>query len=86
MSDFLWILTEVIALVVFVGALMRGRSFWTAVKMGVGVLILGLIAILALGLLFGLLKLTLALLGMVLWVVLIYAVIVFVVRLIRGTA
>jgi ABC-type uncharacterized transport system permease subunit len=85
MTDFLWLLTEVAAVIVFVTALMQGKSFWTAVKMGVGVIILGLVVIIALGVLFGLLKITFALLSMVLWVVLIYVVIVFVVRMIRGT-
>ena len=84
MSDFLWLLTEVLAIVVFVTALVQGKSFWTAVKMGVGVIILGIVAIIVLAVAFGLFKLTLALLGMVLWVVLIYAVLVFVIRMIRG--
>ena len=77
--------THLLHRLVFVMALVQGKSFWTAVKMGVGVIILGIVAIIVLGVAFGLLKITLALLSMVLWVVLIYAVLVFVVRMIRGT-
>lgn len=86
MDSFLWILAEVIALVVFVAALMNGRSFWNAVKMGVGVLILGVIAIIGIRILMGVAVVLMALLTTLLWVALVFAVIVFVARLIRGTA
>lgn len=86
MDGFLWVLTEVIALLVFVGALVKGRSFWSAVKMGVGVIILGIIAIIAVHILTGVAVLMMALLSALLWVALVFIGIVFVARLIRGAA
>lgn len=86
MDNFLWVLTEVIALAVFVGALVKGRSFWNAVKMGVGVIILGIIAIIAVRILMGVAVVVMSLLITLLWVALVFAAIAFVVRLIRGTA
>jgi hypothetical protein len=85
-DGFLWILTEIVAAFVFVSALVHGKSFWSAVKMGVGVIILGLAVIITLGLLGVLVKISITILGMLLWVLVMYAILVFVVRVIRGAA
>jgi ABC-type uncharacterized transport system permease subunit len=84
MGEFLFGLAEFLALIVFIVALVQGKGFWNAVRMGVGVLILGVAAVLVLGLLVFGLKLTMGLLSLALWGVLIYAIVVFVAKALRG--
>lgn len=84
MSDFIWSVAVLAAIVVFVTALIQGKGFWNAARMGLGVLVLGFIAILAIGLIFGILSLTLHILWLALWVAVIFGIVVVVARVVRG--
>ena len=83
-GEFLFGLAEFVALIVFIMALVQGKGFWNAVRMGVGVLILGVVAVLVLGLLGFAFKLTMGLLTLALWGLVVYAVVVFVAKALRG--
>lgn len=84
MGGFLFWLAEVGAVVVFIIALVQGKSFWTAVRAGVGVLILGFLAVVALGLLGVAINLTLGLLNLAFWVFLVYCIVVVIAKFLRG--
>jgi len=84
MGDFIWSVAVLAAVIVFFAALMQGKGFWNAVRMGAGVLILGFIAVVALGLLAFGLQLTLGLLTIALWLAVIFGIIVVVARVVRG--
>lgn len=86
MNDFIMSVAVIAAVIVFAAALTQGKGFWNAVRMGVGVLILGIVAVIVLGVAFGLLKLTMALLIMALWMAVIFGIIVVVAKVIRGAA
>lgn len=86
MNDFIMSVAVIAAVIVFAAALTQGKGFWNAVRMGVGVLILGIAAVIVLGVAFGLLKLTMALLIMALWMAVIFGIIVVVAKVIRGAA
>jgi ABC-type uncharacterized transport system permease subunit len=84
MGEFLFGLAEFLALIVFIVALVQGKGFWNAVRMGVGVLILGVVAVLVLGLLGFAFRLTMGLLTLALWGIVIYAIVVFLAKALRG--
>lgn len=86
MNDFIMSVAVIAAVIVFAAGLTQGKGFWNAVRMGVGVLILGIAAVIVLGVAFGLLKLTMALLIMTLWMAVIFGIIVVVAKVIRGAA
>ena len=81
----LWNQGVLIALVVFVVALLQGRSFGVALRMGVGVLIVALAAIVVLTLTGIVLNLALSLLWIVVWVAIVYGLIVVATRALKGT-
>lgn len=84
MGNFLFSLAEVAAVIVFIVALAQGKGFGNAVRAGIGVLILGFVAVLALGLLFGLIQLAAGLAMVALWIVAIYAIVVVIARFFRS--
>jgi hypothetical protein len=84
LGQFLFGLAEFLALIVFIVALVQGKGFWNAVRMGVGVLILGVAAVLVLGLLGFAFKLTMGLLSLALWGLVVYVIVVFVAKALRG--
>ena len=84
-GEILFGLAEFVALIIFILALVQGKGFWNAVRMGVGVLIIGVVAVLALGLLGFAFKLTMGLLTLALYGLVIYAVVVLVARALRGS-
>lgn len=86
MGNFLFGIAELAAVIVFISALAQGKGFGNAVRMSLGVLIVGVVAVIALGVLFGLLKLTMTLLYLAIWVALIYAIVVVVAKALRGSA
>jgi hypothetical protein len=84
MGNFIFGLAEIAAVIVFIAALTQGKGFWPAVRAGVGVMILGFLAVLALGLLGLAIQLTFGLLTMAFWVFLVYCLVVVVARVIKG--
>ncbi|HEY3266401.1 MAG TPA: hypothetical protein VGM37_05705 [Armatimonadota bacterium] len=82
----LWGLAELAAFIVFVVGLVRGRGFFTALKMGIGVLILGAVAVVALGLLAVGLAIAVRLLILAIWLALIVGLVSVVGRVVKGAA
>jgi hypothetical protein len=86
MGNVLFVIAELAAVIVFISALAQGKGFGNAVRMSLGVLILGVVAVIALGVLAGILQLTVGLLTIALWVALIYAIVVVLAKVLRGSA
>lgn len=84
LGEFVFGVAEFVALIVFIATLTQGKGFWNAVRAGVGVLILGVVAVVALGVLGFAVSLTLGLLHLALWGLVIYAIVVFIARALRG--
>lgn len=86
MGEFLFALAELAAVIVFIVALVQGKGFWNAVRMGVGVMVLGLVAAVAITILAFGLAVVGRLLMLALWVALIYALVIVVAKVLRGPA
>lgn len=86
MKDLIWSVAVLAAIVVFVAGLVQGRGLGGSARMGLGVLLLGFVAILVIGIAMGLLKLTLSLLGILLGLLVIFGLFVMAARAVRGDA
>ncbi|HOC31102.1 MAG: hypothetical protein GYA63_04935 [Armatimonadetes bacterium] len=84
MGNLIWSLSVIVALVVFIAALAQGKNFGVALRMGVGVLIIGLAAVFVLNILGWALGFLLSLLWVAVWVAIVYGLIVVAGKAIKG--
>lgn len=84
MGDLIWSLSVFVALAVFIAALEQGKNFGVALRMAVGVLIIGIAAVFVLKILGWTLGLLLSLLWVVVWVAIVYGLIVAAGKAIKG--